>query len=196
MKLTKSQLKSIILEEAAKVKKEMLLREQLEEVQKELEEVMGDPHGDGKKTFKSAKGDFIPGEFPGALVEKDKHEEEEMEETYSFEEEELEEMMKGMEEVAHEEEEEMEEEGAKHEEEEEFSEEELEEMFKQMEEEMEEGVKMEEEGTKMEETTGSEGAESEEELKKEEPTVKEEGKKFNLSESAEVLRMKKLAGLL
>ena len=69
-------------------------------------------------------------------------------------------------------------------------------MFKQMEEEMEEGAKMEEEGAKMEETTGSEGAESEEELKKEEPTVKEEGKKFNLSESAEVLRMKKLAGLL
>lgn len=185
MKLTKSQLKTIILEEAAKVKKEMLLREQLEEVQKELEEVMGGPHGDGKKTFKSAKGDFIPGEFPGALVEKDKHEEEEMEETYSFEEEELEEMMKGMEEVAHEEEEM--EEGAKHEEE--FSEEELEEMFKQMEEEMEEGAKMEE-------TTGSEGAESEEELKKEGAKMEEEGKKYNLSESAEVLRMKKLAGLL
>lgn len=192
MKLTKSQLKSIILEEAAKVKKEMLLREQLEEVQKELEEVMGGPHGDGKKTFKSAKGDFIPGEFPGALVEKDKQEEE-MEETYSFEEEELEEMMKGMEDVSQEEE--MEEEGVNHEEEE-FSEEELEEMFNQMEKEMEEGDKTEE-GAKIEETTGSEGAESEEELKKEEiPAIKEESVKYNLSESAEVLRMKKLAGLL
>ena len=173
MKLTKSQLKTIILEEAAKVKKEMQLREQLEEIQKELEEVMGGPHGGGKKTYKSAKGDFVPGEFPGALVEKDKYEEEEMEETYSFEEEELEEMMKNMEEVAHEEEE-MEEEFSEEEEmEEEFSEEELEEMFKQMEEEMEEGAKHHEE-----------------------EEMEEEGKKYSLNESAEVLRMKKLAGLI
>lgn len=178
MKLTKSQLKTIILEEAAKVKKEMQLREQLEEIQKELEEVMGGPQGGGKKTFKSAKGDFIPGEFPGALVEKDKRKEEEMEETYSFEEEELEEMMKGMEEVVHEEE--MKEEGAKMEDEEmeeEFSEEELEEMFKQMEEEMEEGAKMEE-------------------FANEEEEMEDEGNKYNLNESAEVLRMKKLAGLI
>jgi hypothetical protein len=183
MKLTKSQLKTIILEEATKVKKEMHLREQLEEIQKELEEVMGGPQGGGKKTFKSAKGDFVPGEFPGALVEKDKHEEEEMEETYSFEEEELEEMMKGMEEIAHEEEEM--EEGALEEDEEEFSEEELEEMFKQMEEEMEEGSKMEEVKHHEEEEMEEEGAKME-----------EEGNKYNLNESAEVLRMKKLAGLI
>lgn len=187
MKITKSQLKTIILEEAAKVKKEILLREQLEEVQKELEEVMGGPHGGGKKTFKSAKGDFVPSEFPGALVEKDSQEEdeEEMEETYSFEDEELEEMMKGMEEMSHEEDEEMEEEGAEHkDEDEEFSEEELEEMFKQMEEEMEEGAKMEEEGAKMKK-----------EMEETAPAM-EESKKYNLKESAEVLRMKKLAGLI
>jgi hypothetical protein len=191
MKITKSQLKTIILEEAAKVKKEMQLREQLEKVEKELEEVMGGPHSGGKKTYKSAKGDFVPNEFPGALVEKDKHEEEEeMEETYSFEEGELEEMLKGMEEVSQEEEME---EGALEEEEEEFSEEELEEMFKQMEEEMGEGAEHHEEemeeGAKHHEEEMGEGAKHHEE-------EMEEGKKYNLSESAEVLRMKKLAGLI
>jgi hypothetical protein len=186
MRLTKSQLKTIILEEAAKVKKEMHLREQLEEIQKELEEVMGGPHGGGKKTYKSAKGDFVPGEFPGALVEKDKHEEEEMEETYSFEEEELEEMMKGMEEVAHEEEEMEEEMG-----EEEFSEEELEEMFKQMEEEM-----LKEYGEEHEMTV-ADALKANDSIKEgDEEEMEEEGKKYNLNESAEVLRMKKLAGLI
>lgn len=187
MKITKSQLKTIILEEAAKVKKEILLREQLEEVQKELEEVMGGPQGDGKKTFKSAKGDFVPNEFPGALVEKDSQEEdgEEAEETYSFEEKELEEMMQGMEEFADEDGGEMEEEGAEMEDvEEEFSEEELEEMFKQMEEEMEVGSKTEEVGV-----------EAEEEMEEAAPAM-EESRKYNLKESAEVLRMKKLAGLI
>jgi hypothetical protein len=51
MKITKSQLKAIILEEAAKVKKEMKLRKQLDEVNSELEEVLGGPHGQGTKTL-------------------------------------------------------------------------------------------------------------------------------------------------
>lgn len=167
MKITKSQLKAIILEEAAKVKKEMKLREQLEEVNKELEEVMGGPHGKGTKTYKGAKGDFVPGEFPGALVEK----EDELEETYSMEEADLEEMMSSMDEEMYE--------GEKHEEE--LSEEELDEMFKMMEAEFSKE-------DKLDEITGSEGAESEAELEKEE--------KHSLQESAEVLRMKKLAGLI
>lgn len=172
MKITKSQLKAIILEEAAKVKKEMKLREQLEEVNKELEEVMGGPHGKGTKTYKGAKGDFVPGEFPGALVEKD-----DLEETYSMEEADLEEMMSSMDEEMHE--------GKKHEEEE-LSEEELDEMFKMMEAEFSKE-------DELHEITGSEGAESEEELKKMDEAKEE---KHSLQESAEVLRMKKLAGLI
>lgn len=178
MKITKSQLKAIILEEAAKVKKEMKLREQLEEVNKELEEVMGGPHGKGTKTYKGAKGDFVPGEFPGALVEK----EEEMEETYSMEETDLEEMMSSMDEEMHEEKEMHE--GEKHEEE--LSEEELDEMFKMMEAEFSKE-------DKLDEISGSEGAESEEELEKMDEAKEE---KHSLQESAEVLRMKKLAGLI
>lgn len=98
MKLTETQLKTIILEEAAKVKKAISLRKQLDEVTKQLDEVLGGPHGGGKKTFKKVGGGFS--ENPGALVEKEKMEEEvacmpeeELEETFDFTEEELEEML-------------------------------------------------------------------------------------------------------
>jgi hypothetical protein len=177
MKITKSQLKAIILEEAAKVKKEMELRKQLDEVNSELEEVLGGPHGKGTKTYKGAKGDFVPGEFPGALVEK----EEEMEETYSMEEGDLAEMVGSMEEEMHE--------GETHEEE--LSEAELDEMFKMMEAEFSKE-------DNLEEITGSEGAESPEELEKMDEGKKEDKEKetHSLQESAEVLRMKKLAGLI
>jgi hypothetical protein len=177
MKITKSQLKAIILEEAAKVKKEMELRKQLDEVNSELEEVLGGPHGKGTKTYKGAKGDFVPGEFPGALVEK----EEEMEETYSMEEGDLAEMAGSMEEEMHE--------GETHEEE--LSEAELDEMFKMMEAEFSKE-------DNLEEITGSEGAESPEELEKMDEGKKEdkEEETHSLQESAEVLRMKKLAGLI
>jgi len=182
MKITKSQLKAIILEEAAKVKKEMELRKQLDEVNSELEEVLGGPHGKGTKTYKGAKGDFVPGEFPGALVEK----EEEMEETYSMEEGDLTEMMDSMDDEMHEE---KMHEGEGHEEE--LSEAELDEMFKMMEAEFSKE-------DNLEEITGSEGAESPEELEKMDEGKKEdkEEEKHSLQESAEVLRMKKLAGLI
>lgn len=67
MKITESQLKTIILEEAAKVKKAFSLKKQLQEVQQQLDEVMGGPHGQGKKSFKKAAGGFK--ETQGALVE-------------------------------------------------------------------------------------------------------------------------------
>ena len=87
MKITKSQLKTIILEEAAKVKKAISLKKQLQEVQQQLDEVLGGPHGEGKKTFKKAAGGFP--ETKGALVEKQEEEEEcyDMEEGHHMEEE-------------------------------------------------------------------------------------------------------------
>ena len=146
MKLTESQLKTIILEEAAKVNKAMSLKKQLAEVKKQLDEVMGGPHGEGKKTFKKASGGFS--ENQGALVEDefDAMEEIPMEETFDFTEEELDEMLN------------------------------------------------------MAETTGSEGAEDAAEMGKFDglgsTVVAEAPKQLNMNESVEVLRMKKLAGLL
>ena len=111
MKITKEQLKSIVLEEAANVKKIMTLKKQLKEVQKQIDEVMGGPHGDGKKTFKKPEGGDFSKENPGALVEDDMEEgiegrpgnypadsklgaaNTQEEESFDFSEEELEEML-------------------------------------------------------------------------------------------------------
>lgn len=189
MKFTKSQIKTIILEEAAKVKKAISLKKQLQEVEKQLNEVMGGPHGGGKKTYKNAAGGFK--ENPGALVEKEVTEEVAP----------ITEMGMGCEapaqggfqtepgvnanglgvapEVA--------------EETFDFTEQELEEMLN-----MEEEVVAE---APAQVAPSLPGAISEEEVvaeadKTSDPFVKDAPKQFNMSESVEVLRMRKLAGLL
>ena len=158
MKLTESQLKTIILEEAAKVNKAMSLKKQLAEVKKQLDEVMGGPHGEGKKTFKKASGGFS--ENQGALVE---------DEFDAMEEIPMEDEFDAMEEIP------------------------MEETFDFTEEELDEMLNMAE-------TTGSEGAEDAAEMGKFDglgsTVVAEAPKQLNMNESVEVLRMKKLAGLL
>jgi hypothetical protein len=103
-----------------------------------------------------------------------------------MEETELDEMMGSMDKEMHEE---KMHEGEGHEEE--LSEAELDEMFKMMEAEFSKE-------DNLEEITGSEGAESLEDLEKMDQGKKEdkEKEKHSLQESAEVLRMKKLAGLI
>ena len=103
MKITESQLKTIILEEAAKVKQAISLKKQLQEVQQQLDEVMGGPHGGGKKTFKKPEGGDFSKENAGAIVEDDMDMDIEetqlpgdefgMEESFDFSEQELEEML-------------------------------------------------------------------------------------------------------
>ena len=194
MKLTESQLKTIILEEAAKVKKAISLKKQLQEVQQQIDEVMGGPHGGGKKTFKKAEGGFK--ENPGALVEDDMTEDvipggttedgvsHEMrtgsdvsapvkEETFDFSEEELEEMLNMGSSC--------EEEGAGQ---------------------MAEGANEEEEEVVAEDVDAPFVEKTPNEFNIKEagktsaPFSEDAPKQFNMKESTELLRMKKLAGLL
>jgi hypothetical protein len=175
MKITESQLKTIILEEAAKVRKAVSLKKELAKVQKQLDEVLGGPHGGGKKTFKKAEGGFK--ENQGALVEKEVVE--------GFVDDNQPKIPGGF---------------GKVEETFDFSEEELQEMLNMADDDMTQEVapvaSPMAETTQVEESTQTEEEVVEEADKTSDPFTVDAPKEFQLKESAEILRMKKLAGLL